>query len=64
MSKPKPDERNRQRGSDRWSAKLGEAEVRFIRASSDKNAALAAQFGVTTGAIEHVKRRRTWRHLV
>lgn len=55
---------NRERGEDRWSAKLTEDNVRFIRNSNAKNASLAAEFGVSEGTIEHVKHRRTWAHIL
>jgi hypothetical protein len=45
------------------SAKLTEEAVRAIRASRAPYKNLAAQFGVTTHAIEDVKRGRNWRHV-
>ena len=54
---------NRERGEDRWNSKLTEDDVREIRKSNVKNSALAAEYCVTEGAIEHIKHRRTWKHV-
>ena len=51
------------RGEDRYCARLDEPAVIQIRASSDKNASLAAHYGVAESTIEHVKRGRTWKHV-
>lgn len=45
------------------SAKLTEDAVRAIRATRSPYKELAARFGVTTHAIEDVKRGRNWRHV-
>lgn len=42
-------------------AKLNPEKVREIRQSTDKNASLAAFYGVHESAIEHVRHFRTWR---
>jgi len=44
-------------------AKLTEAAVREIRASSESGYALAKQYGVNSGTISLIKRRLTWSHL-
>ena len=42
-------------------AKLTEEQVLFIRASGQADRALALQFGVTSGTIFDIRRRRSWR---
>lgn len=56
---------HRQRGSDRHNAKLTPDKVREIRrnAGTVKNISQAAEHGVCEGTIEHVVKRRTWRHI-
>jgi len=47
-------------------AKLTEDQVREIRrrlAGGEKQAVLAAEFGVTQGGVSLIRRRRTWAHL-
>lgn len=44
-------------------AKLTEAKVRTIRASSDTDAALARRFGVSRAAINLARNRVTWAHV-
>jgi hypothetical protein len=43
--------------------KLMEADVLAIRASTQPNAVLARQYGVSTSTICDIQKRRTWRHL-
>lgn len=43
--------------------RLTEQQVREIRASDAPHVELAARFGVTHGAIWHVRTRRTWSHV-
>jgi len=45
-------------------AKLAEADVLTIRASSDTLRALAARYGVADSAISNIRRGKTWRHLL
>lgn len=51
------------RGEKNGSAKLKTDDVYTIRRSTMKVVELAKRFGVTTGAIYHIKSRFTWRHL-
>ncbi len=51
------------RGERNPTAKLTEAAVREIRASTDNGAALARRFGVSKSAICDVRRGRRWAHL-
>ena len=44
-------------------ARLTEAAVREIRASSESLTSLAARHGVTISAVYAVRTRRTWRHV-
>jgi hypothetical protein len=44
-------------------AKLTEADVKAIRASTGTYKAIASQYGVTTGAIQAVLTGRTWTHI-
>lgn len=44
-------------------AKLTEDVVRFIRASELPANDIAAQFGITNGAVYHIRNRHTWRHV-
>ena len=50
-------------GSKHPNAKLTEAKVRIIRASSLANISLAKQFCVTTSTIGMIRRRETWTHI-
>lgn len=51
------------RGERQHMAKLTEAAVRQIRASSETELTLAAKFGVSKGAIYMVRAGKTWRHV-
>lgn len=51
------------RGERQRFAKLCESDVIAIRASMARQVDLAAQFGVTQGAISAVKLRHTWKHV-
>lgn len=52
-----------QRGETHYKAKLTEAGVYEIRASTELTRVLAARFGVSGSTINSVRDRRTWRHL-
>lgn len=51
------------RGSDHVRAKLTEEDVRAIRASPDKHAEIAAQFGVDTSTVTRIKAGEAWKHV-
>jgi len=53
-----------QRGSRNTQAKLNNARVREIRASSERHETLATLHGVSTTAIGRVLSRKTWRHVL
>jgi hypothetical protein len=50
-------------GSRQWAAKLSEADVRLIRASSESNASLARRFGVSHVTIFSARNGHTWKHV-
>lgn len=50
-------------GAARPLAKLTDADIPRIRASSVGVAELARHYGVTTGCIVQVRQRRTWKHV-
>lgn len=50
-----------QRGKHNGNAKLGEEQVRAIFRSLDSSHALARQFEVSRGAVQGIRRGRTWR---
>jgi hypothetical protein len=57
-------ERGRSRVGERnVNAKLTEAEVRAIRSSQARRVVLAQRYGVSLGAIDHIMRRSTWKHI-
>jgi hypothetical protein len=43
--------------------KLTAEQVLAIRKMAGSNGQIAAQFGVTDSNIEHIKARRTWKHI-
>ena len=51
------------RGEAHGLAKLTLADVQLIRSSNDSGSVLGARFGVSSGAISSVRRRRTWNHV-
>ncbi len=53
----------RRKGEAHHGAKLTEADVRAIRASSETLKALAGRYGVTIGPIWAIRKRRTWTHI-
>jgi len=53
-----------QRGSRNTQAKLNNARVREIRASSERHETLATLHGVSTTAISRVLSRKTWSHVL
>lgn len=58
------DTKNRQaRGKQVGSAKLTEENVWEIKKSSDSRRVLANRFGVSTTAIDYVRKGKTWQHL-
>jgi hypothetical protein len=57
MSSPAP------RGAAHWKARLTEADVRAIRASSEPDSALARRYGVTKSAVTFARSGRSWAHL-
>ncbi len=54
---------NRPMGATHGNAKLTEADVIAIRASTKTLKELAAEYGVSFGLIGHIRARRAWRHL-
>lgn len=48
------------RGTRNTNAKLDLDKVRYILGSSLSNVALARQFGVSPGAVSHIRNGRTW----
>jgi hypothetical protein len=57
---------SRPRGERNGRTRLTEAHVRDIirrRASGESSTALALEFGVSYGAVEHIVHGRSWRHL-
>lgn len=51
------------KGASSGRAKLTEADVLYIRSSSESYAALAARFNVGQTAISNIKARRSWSHV-
>jgi predicted DNA-binding protein (UPF0251 family) len=51
-------------GEDHYLAVLDEAEVRRLRSSTERNADAARRLGVSPNTICHVRKRRTWKHVV
>ena len=51
-------------GSSHHRAILTEDDVRFIRSSDQTGYALAKLFGINSGAITNIRKRRTWKHVV
>jgi hypothetical protein len=51
------------KGTNNGRSVLTEADVLFIRASSESGPVLAATFGVTRTAICSIRRRRIWTHI-
>ena len=56
MLQPRPDKR----GSRNHNAKLDLSKVREILSSSETNAALARELGVSPAAVSNVRTGRTW----
>lgn len=52
------------RGSQHGRSKLTDEKVRAIRQDPRSHAALAKEYGVSAVAIGHIKRGRTWTHVV
>jgi hypothetical protein len=51
------------KGSRNGNAKLTEEDVRKIRLDNRPNPRIAADFGVSTDTVSHVKRRKSWGHV-
>lgn len=51
------------RGEQNGRAKLTEADVSAIRASTETHREIAAQFGVDRSTISDIRRREIWRHV-
>lgn len=51
------------KGEDHHGAKLTEEQVRAIRSDTRPNTVIAAEFGVTKGAVWFIKARRNWKHI-
>ena len=56
-------DRSPARGEAHHWAKLDEEKVRYIRASEDTAAELAAQLGVCVATVRAVRARRAWGHV-
>ena len=54
---------NDPRGAAVHTARLTEEQVIAIRQSDETHGAIAKHYGVSRGAIEHIKTRRSWRHI-
>lgn len=54
---------NDPRGEANHKARLTEEQVIAIRQSSERTAVLARQYGVSHGAISHIRHGLTWRHI-
>lgn len=50
-------------GEQHYSTDLTEDDVRFIRASQERQEDLAKRFGVTQTTISDIRRRKSWRHV-
>jgi hypothetical protein len=55
--------REPRRGELDGNAKLTEADVLAIRASSDSGPVLARRFGVSRTTISEIRLRKTWQHI-
>lgn len=44
-------------------AKLNDADIPAIRADPRTHRAIAADYGVSSVTVHHIKRRKTWRHV-
>lgn len=52
-----------QRGTQRWTAKLTDDQVRRIRVDPRQQSEIAADFGIAQSQVSNIKRRKTWAHL-
>ncbi len=50
-------------GESHGRARITEAIVKAIRASDESAAVLAARYKISKGTIQHIRKRRTWRHV-
>ena len=51
------------RGERNYQARFTEADIRHIRATTERGKDLAQRFGVTPAAITNIRKRRTWAHV-
>lgn len=64
LADTRSESRNYQRGEARYNAKLTPDDVRDIHSrKGEKNASLAAEFGVSESSIESIHHRRTWKYI-
>lgn len=52
------------KGEAHMSAKLTEADVRFIRTSKEPRPALAKRYGVDWSSIDKIQKGKTWKHVL
>jgi hypothetical protein len=50
-------------GEEHGRSLVNEDDVRAIRASTETIRKLAAQYGISVGAIQHIRKRRSWQHV-
>lgn len=51
------------KGTEIWSTKLTEDDVRFIRSTAETGASLARKYGIQEATISQIRNRRTWKHV-
>lgn len=51
------------KGTEVWSARFTEDDIRYIRTTAETGAALARKYDVRETAISHIRNRRTWKHV-
>jgi hypothetical protein len=52
------------KGESHGRAKLNDEDVRLIRSSAHSDAALSSSFSVSIGTIRHIRKGRTWKHIL
>lgn len=52
-----------QRGIQHFKARVTEDDVRAIRASTERPAAIARRYGISYGTVAAILTRRTWKHV-
>lgn len=55
--------RGMEKGSDRWNAKLVEADIVAIRNDTRSNSAIASDYNIGRAYVGRIKARKVWRHL-